>query len=77
MSSKIVYTSIFGGYDDVQKQNLPDGWDWKCFSEENSLPLYKDDNRNAKRFKVLLFYYFIKSINTHIYINYYNILSNF
>ena len=53
MSSKIVYTSIFGGYDDVQKQNLPDGWDWKCFSEENSLPLYKDNNRNAKRFKVL------------------------
>ena len=38
MSSKIVYTSIFGGYDDVQKQNLPDGWDWKCFREENSLP---------------------------------------
>ena len=28
MSSKIVYTSIFGGYDDVQKQNLPDGWDY-------------------------------------------------
>ena len=53
MSKRIVYTSIFGGYDEVQKQNLPDGWDWKCFSEENSIPLYEDNNRNAKKFKVL------------------------
>ena len=51
--SKILYTSIFGGYDDVVKSKLPSGWDWKCFSEENSLSLYTDNNRNAKRFKVL------------------------
>ena len=25
----------------------------KCFSEENSLPLYEDNMRNAKRFKIL------------------------
>ena len=53
MSSNVVYTSIFGGYDEVQKQNLPDGRDWKCFSEDNSLSLYEDNNRNAKRFKIL------------------------
>jgi len=53
MSSNVVYTSIFGGYDDEVKQNLPNGWDWKCFSEKNSLSIYEDDNRNAKRFKVL------------------------
>lgn len=53
MSSSIVYTSIFGKYDNVKTQSLPDGWDWKCFSEDNSLSLYTDNNRNAKRFKVL------------------------
>jgi len=53
MNSKIIYTTIFGGYDDVTKPNLPTGWDWKCFSEENSIPLYIDNTRNAKKFKVL------------------------
>jgi len=53
MNKKIVYTSVFGNYDDVVKPKLPDGWDWKCFSEENSLPLYEDNMRNAKRFKIL------------------------
>jgi len=52
MSKRIVYTSVFGEYDKVTKQSS-DGWDWKCFSEENSIPLYEDNNRNAKRFKVL------------------------
>ena len=53
MSSRVVYTSIFGNYDDITKQKLPDDWDWKSFSENNSLPLYVDNNRNAKRFKIL------------------------
>ena len=48
MSSRVVYTSVFGGYDKLVEQNLSDGWDWKCFSEENSLSLYTDNNRNAK-----------------------------
>ena len=53
MSSRVAYTSIFGNYDDITKQKLPDDWDWKSFSENNSLPLYVDNNRNAKRFKIL------------------------
>ena len=53
MSRGIVYTSVFGNYDDIVKQNLPSNWDWKCFSEENSLTLYSDNTRNAKRFKIL------------------------
>ena len=53
MNSKIIYTTIFGGYDDVTKPNLPTDWDWKCFSEENSIPIYTDNTRNAKKFKVL------------------------
>ena len=53
MSSRIVYTSIFGNYDDELEQKLPNNWDWKCFSENNSLSLYTDNNRNAKKFKVL------------------------
>lgn len=50
---KLVYTSVFGNYDDVVKPKLPNDWDWKCFSEKNSLSLYTDNTRNAKRFKVL------------------------
>ena len=53
MSRGVVYTSIFGNYDNMIEQKLPNGWDWKCFSEDNSLPLYSDNTRNAKRFKVL------------------------
>ena len=53
MSKGIIYTTIFGGYDDSIEQNLSDGWDWKCFSEKNSLSLYTDSNRNAKKFKIL------------------------
>ena len=53
MSSRVVYTSIFDNYDDELEQKLPNNWDWKCFSENNSLSLYIDNNRNAKKFKVL------------------------
>ena len=53
MNSKILYTTIFGGYDDVTKPKLSTDWDWKCFSEENSIPIYTDNTRNAKKFKVL------------------------
>ena len=53
MNSKIIYTTIFGGYDDITKPTLPNNWDWKCFSEENSIPFYTDNTRNAKKFKVL------------------------
>tara|TARA_R110000824_G_scaffold177283_1_gene356581 strand:- start:305 stop:991 length:687 start_codon:yes stop_codon:yes gene_type:complete len=52
MSKRIIYTSVFGGYDKITEQSS-DGWDWKCFSEENSISIYEDNNRNAKRFKVL------------------------
>jgi hypothetical protein len=53
MSRGVIYTSVFGNYDNIIEQKLPDGWDWKYFSEENSLPLYSDNTRNAKRFKIL------------------------
>ena len=52
MSKRIIYTSVFGGYDNVVEQGS-DGWDWKCFSEDTHIPIYEDNNRNAKRFKVL------------------------
>ena len=53
MLKGIIYTTIFGGYDNPIEQNLPEGWDWRCFSEKDSLPLYTDNTRNAKRFKIL------------------------
>ena len=58
MSRGVVYTSVFGGYDDIVEQNLPSEWDWKYFSEENSLSLYTDNTRNAKIFKILPHRYF-------------------
>ena len=53
MNNKITYTSIFGKFDDIENSKLPKGWDFKSFSENNNLPLYKDNNRNAKKFKLL------------------------
>ena len=53
MSGCVVYTAIFGKWDNLQQQTLPTGWDWKHFNEENQLPIYKDNNRNAKKFKIL------------------------
>ncbi len=50
---KILYTTIFGGYDDITTPKLPRDWDWKCFTEKNSIPLYSDNTRNAKKFKIL------------------------
>ena len=47
MNKKVVYTSVFGNYDDVVEPKLPIGWDWKCFSEDNSLPLYKDNSSDT------------------------------
>ena len=57
MSGRVVYTSIFGDYDEKQEQRVS-GWDWKCFDETNSVKIYSDDNRNAKKFKVLPHRYF-------------------
>tara|TARA_B100000963_G_C22623057_1_gene670923 strand:+ start:1295 stop:1978 length:684 start_codon:yes stop_codon:yes gene_type:complete len=53
MSKKVVYTSIFGNFDKVEKSLLPKGWEFKIFNESNSIPLYKDNNRNAKKYKLL------------------------
>lgn len=51
--NKILYTTIFGGYDNLVKPDLPTDWDFKCFSEKTNAPLYVDNTRNAKRFKIL------------------------
>ena len=67
MSERILYTSVFGGYDKVVKQSC-DGWDWKCFSEENSLPIYEDNMRNAKRYKILP-HRFLSEYEISIYIS--------
>ena len=57
MSGRVVYTSIFGDYDEKQEQRVS-GWDCKCFDETNSVKIYSDNNRNAKKFKVLPHRYF-------------------
>lgn len=63
MGKIAIYTSIFGGYDNLQEQPSIDGVDYICFTDSKiesstwdivpSLPLYKDPNRNAKKYKIL------------------------
>ena len=59
-----IYTSIFGGYDDlIDDQYQMDGVDYICFTDGDiksktwkvvkSTPIYNDANRNAKKYKVL------------------------
>ena len=59
-----VYTSIFGGYDDLHENQLQmEGVDYICFTDRDiesktwevvkSTPIYNDPNRNAKKYKVL------------------------
>ena len=59
-----VYTSIFGGYDDlIDDQFQMDGVDYICFTDRElesknwkvvkSTPIYNDPNRNAKKYKIL------------------------
>ena len=61
---KVIYTTIFGGYDNlVEPQYKPEGWDFICFTDVDlksdtwkiiKKPLvYTDNTRTAKRFKVL------------------------
>ena len=60
----VVYTAIFGGYDElVDDQFQMDGVDYICFTDSdiesktwkvvNCTPIYNDPNRNAKKYKVL------------------------
>ena len=59
-----IYTSIFGGYDDlIDEQYQMDGVDYICFTDRDlesetwkvikSTPIYNDPNRNAKKYKIL------------------------
>ena len=53
MNNRIIYTSIFGKFDEIQNQKLPENWDYKIFSEKTHATIYSDNNRNAKKFKIL------------------------
>ena len=59
-----VYTSVFGGYDNlIDDQFKMDGVDYICYTDvdvksdlwevRKSTPIYNDPNRNAKKYKVL------------------------
>lgn len=59
-----VYTSIFGGYDNLIEDQFPmEGVDYICFADRviesetwkvvKSIPIYNDPNRNAKKYKIL------------------------
>jgi hypothetical protein len=59
-----VYTSIFGGYDELHENQFQmEGVDYTCFTDRDiesktwkivkSTPIYNDPNRNAKKYKIL------------------------
>ena len=62
--NKVIYTAIFGGYDDIVEPIFkPDGWDFVCFTDSDLksdnweirkvTPYYSDSTRNARKYKVL------------------------
>ena len=64
MNKKVIYTAIFGGYDNLTEPSfIPEGWDFICFTDSDIKsnlwdvrkvkPLYKDSTRNARKYKVL------------------------
>jgi hypothetical protein len=64
MSRIAIYTSIFGNYDKLIEDNIQlKNVDYICFTDANikssnwkiinSIPIYEDPNRNAKKFKIL------------------------
>jgi len=61
---KVIYTAIIGGYDElIEPSFIPEGWDFVCFSDRNLtskiwnikkvLPLYSDNTRTARKYKLL------------------------
>ena len=64
MNKKVIYTAIFGDYDNLHiPEFVPDGFDFICFTDGNLksdfwdvkkvLPLYEDSTRNARKYKIL------------------------
>ena len=64
MNNKVIYTANIGGYDEViEPDYIPDGWDLICFTDKDLksenwkihkvLPLYEDDTRTARKYKLL------------------------
>ena len=64
MNKKVIYTTIFGGYDELTEPHfIPNGWDFICFTDTDlksknwkivkTTPFYNDNTRNAKQYKVL------------------------
>jgi hypothetical protein len=64
VDKKVVYTAIIGGYDElVEIDNKPSDWDFVCFSDRdlksdtweirNVIPLYSDNTRTARKYKLL------------------------
>lgn len=79
MNKKVIYTSIFGDYDTLPDITYhPPGFDFICFTDSDIqasgwkvikvLPLYNDNTRNAKKYKILPHRY-LKDYEISIYID--------
>jgi len=64
MKKAVVYTAIFGKYDNLVTPKVkPDGFDFICFTDQDLqsdvwkikkvLPIYKDNTRTARKYKIL------------------------
>jgi len=79
MNKKVIYTSIFGNYDTIREHlYVPEGYDLVLFTDSDikstqwdvrkQIPLYEDNARNAKRYKILP-HRFLSDYDTSIYID--------
>ena len=79
MNKKVIYTSIFGGYNKLlEPLYIPEGYDFIVFTDadiksenwivKKELPLYNDSSRNAKRYKILP-HRFLSNYDISIYID--------
>ena len=64
MNKNVIYTAIFGNYDELPEPlSLPKGWDFICFTDSDIKSdtwqikkvssLYKDTTRTARKYKIL------------------------
>jgi len=76
---KVIYTSIFGGYDDLQEpSHIPDGWDLICFTDSkiksntwNVITSKPIDNNPAKssRFRKILAHRFLPEYDISLWVD--------
>ena len=79
MNKNVIYTAIFGGYDNLPEPSvIPEGWDFICFTDgdiksdiwniRKVTSLYEDSTRTARKYKILP-HRFLKKYENSIWVD--------